>query len=232
VARGDLGVETSSADVPLMQKDIIRLSGLFGMPDITATQMLQSMIDNPRPTRAEACDVANAVFDGTDAVMLSGETASGKYPVEAVRTMAEIAAKAETRLADFGRGLGTGLREERSVAGATAVAACVAAREVGAKVIACLTRSGRTATLVSQLRPEAAIVALTPSEAAYYRMALPWGVQAVRVPETPAEELSRVAERALRHGGWARPGDVVVLLTGDTVAAGATNTMRLMKIGG
>ena len=230
VARGDLGVETSSADVPVLQKQIIRRSGEFGKIDITATQMLQSMIDHPRPTRAEACDVANAIFDGTDALMLSAETAIGRYPVEAVRTMAEIAVKAEAHLDEFGRrppeaAAGT------SVARATAHAACVAAHQVGAALIACVTRSGRTAVLVSQQRPAVPIVALTPEPRTYCRLALPWGVTPLRIDEAPdPEALAAAAKQALTKAQFVRPGDRIALVTGDNLAAGGTNTMTILGI--
>ena len=231
VARGDLATETSIADVPVFQKRITRLSGRKGRPDITATEMLQSMVENPRPTRAEACDVANAVFDGTDALMLSGETAMGKYPVEAVLTMSTIAERAERELAVYGRDLGADTGDG-SVAGVTAHAACVAAREVGARLIACVTRTGRTAVRLSQLRPTVPIVALTPDPRAYRRLALPWGVIPVRTEEaSDARELRLATEAALLREGGCAPGDLVVLVTGDTVTAGATNTIHVIRLG-
>ena len=232
VARGDLAIETSIADVPVFQKRIIRLSGQKGRPDITATEMLQSMIENPRPTRAEACDVANAVFDGTDALMLSGETAMGRDPVAAVRTMAAIAERAERELETYGRDL-CEVPHDGSVAGVTAHAACVAAREIGARLIACVTRTGRTAVRVSQRRPRIPIVALTPDPRAYRRLALPWGVTAVRIEEAAnTGDLRRVTESALLKAGGAKAGDLVVLVTGDTIATGATNTIHVIRLAG
>ena len=231
VARGDLGVETSSADVPLLQKRIIRRSGEMGRPDITATEMLQSMMENPRPSRAEACDVANAVFDGTDALMLSGETAAGKYPIEAVRAMSAIAAKAETAIAGRGRPAGQPADAGASITHVTARAASLAAREIQARLIACLTRSGRTAVLVSQQRPLIPIVALTPEATTYRRLALPWGVTPILIEEIERpESMRRLAEEALRSRGLASPGDRVVIVTGDTVTSGATNTIRIIHI--
>ena len=231
VARGDLGVETSSADVPIMQKDIIRASNRRRRLDITATQMLQSMVENPRPTRAEACDVANAVFDGTDAIMLSGETAAGKYPVESVAAMGEIALRAEGRLADLGRLPAFSASGREDASEATVCAAALAARASGARLIACMTRSGRTAVLLSQLRPETPVVGLTPEPAAYRRLALAWGVVPVLTEEAkdPAD-LARVAQAALKREDLAGPGDAVVLVAGRATASGATNTMRIIEV--
>jgi pyruvate kinase len=230
VARGDLGVETSSAEVPLLQKRIIRRSSELGKIDITATQMLESMIQNPRPTRAEACDVANAVFDGTDAVMLSGETAVGRYPVQTVRTLADIAAHAETEMPQYGRTGGCSGGATGSILHATACAACLAARELDARAIVCLTRSGRTAVVVSQQRPESPILALTPDPATYRRLALPWGVMPMRIEDVPdADGLVPAAQKALAASGLVASGDTVVLIAGGSVAAGATNTVRILK---
>jgi len=232
VARGDLGVETSSAEVPLLQKRILAVAGRYAKPDITATQMLESMIENPRPRRSEATDVANAIFDGTDALMLSGETAIGKYPVEAVETMSRIAQTAEQHLAEYGRPsqrLSPGARS--SVAEAAAHAACVAAREIGARMIAVFTLSGRTATLVAALRPEAPIVAFTPHEETCRRLALAWGVQPERMEYVEsAAELDAAATRRIRQNAMVSEGDLVVMLTGATELAGVTNTMRIYKV--
>ena len=194
--------------------------------------MLQSMIENPRPTRAEASDIANAIFDGTDAVMLSGETAVGKYPVESVRVMAEIALKAESCLGEFGRPPPESSGEQKSVTHATAHAACQAARDAGAEAIACLTRSGRTAVLVSQRRPLMPVIALTPEPATYRRLSLAWGVTPLLVRDVvdPAA-LAATAQRSLRKTGLVAEGDIVVLITGRTVSSGATNTLRIVRIG-
>jgi len=232
VARGDLGVETSSAEVPLLQKKILALAGGMARPDITATEMLQSMISNPRPTRAEATDVANAIFDGTDALMLSGETAIGKYPVEAVRVMARIAATAEPHLKEYGRAGGKAeARVGSGVDRATAHAACLAARELGARGIAVFTRSGRTAFLVSANRPDAPIVAFTPHETTYRRLALAWGVTPKLMSYVASPEAFAAAtDRSVRESGIAAEGDLVAIVTGTTDLAGVTNTMRILKV--
>lgn len=232
VARGDLAVETSSAEVPLLQKRILAMAGRCAKPDITATQMLETMVSNPRPSRAEATDVANAIFDGTDALMLSAETAVGKYPVAAVRTMARIALTAEAHLAEYGRPAAAPTAGSKaSVAETTAHAACVAAREIGACGIALFTRSGKTAALVAALRPEVQVVAFTPYEETYRRMALAWGVQPVLTEYVEnAEELEAMATRRVRESEFAREGDLIVMLTGTTALAGATNTMRILEV--
>jgi len=257
VARGDLGVETSSADVPLLQKQIILESNRLGKIDITATQMLGSMTDSPTPSRAEACDVANAIFDGTDAVMLSNETAAGRFPLQAVRTMARIALKAETGLAQYSRLPGDHLlfrgkrclspypdsllpREDQPVPAQTGLAvtqasvhaACLAAADLNARAIVVFTRSGRTAVCVSQCRPLAPIVAFTPDPKAYRRLALAWGVRPYLTHEVAdADDLIRHQEDRLRRLAIARPGDVVVMLAGTTDMPGASNIMKIHQVG-
>ena len=233
VARGDLGVETSTAEVPLLQKRILSVAGRHAKPDITATQMLEAMVSNPRPTRAEAADVANAVFDGTDALMLSAETALGKYPVEAVRTMGQIAAMAEQHLSEYGRTVGReGGQEAAGVADAVVDAACLAARRVGGRAIGVFTLSGRTAHLVAARRPDVPIVAFTPNEDAYRRLALAWGVRPIlsEFIESP-EELVNTLDRHLTESGLVRKGEAVVMLTGATNMPGATNIMRIHRVG-
>jgi pyruvate kinase len=232
VARGDLAVETSNGDVPILQKRLIAMSNSHAKIDITATQMLQSMVDNPRPTRAEVCDVANAVFDGTDAVMLSAETAAGKYPVESVTTMAEIAVRAEENLPLFGRvtppAVNTGLTAEE----ATARAACVAAQELGAKGIAVLTASGRSAVRTSQRRPNAPIFAFTPEPKALRRLSLVWGAIPLLAPNPPSVEMAvKMVESKLISEGLAQRGDTIVLTAGSSMLPGATNMMRILKLG-
>jgi pyruvate kinase len=232
VARGDLGVETSSADVPILQKRLIALSNQFSKMDITATQMLQSMTANPRPTRAEACDVANAVFDGTDALMLSAESATGKYPVEVVHTMAQIAARAEENLEAFGRRFPDPPAEKLTVSEATARAACLAARELRAAAIAVLTRSGRSALITSQRRPLVPIIAVTPSPRTVRRLSLVWGVTPVLLPEARSVDdmMANLQVRLLRSGLVQR-GQTVVVTAGTTMLPGATNMMRVLKVG-
>ena len=233
VARGDLGVETSAAEIPLLQKRILAVAGRYGKPDITATQMLETMVANPQPSRAEATDVANAVFDGTDALMLSAETAIGKYPVEAVRMMAEIATRAEQHLAEYGRPMTrppTG--RPATVAEGTVHAACTAADEIGARALAVFTLSGRTAGLVAARRPKVPILAFTPHEQTYRRLALTWGISPARseLVNSP-DALIATADRLLRETELVREGDLVVMLTGSTAVPGMTNIMRIHRVG-
>jgi len=232
VARGDLGVETSAAEVPLLQKRILSMAGRMAKPDITATQMLETMVANPQPTRAEATDIANSVFDGTDAVMLSEETAVGKYPVKAVRTMAEITMMAEEHLSEYERPVNRDLTAPVSVAKATVHAACAAARAISAAAIAVFTLSGRTAFLVAGVRPSVPVVAFTPEETTYNRLSLAWGVKPMRTEFVKSpDQLVAVADRNLCAEGFVKPGDSVVLLTGTTTVQGATNIMRIHRVG-
>ena len=180
VARGDLGVEIPAEEVPLLQKRIIKKCNLLGKPVITATQMLDSMIRNPRPTRAEASDVANAIFDGTDAIMLSGETAIGKYPVEAVKTMARIAEKTEEALPDQNFP-DDSLLIKPTITGSIGHATHTVARELGAVAIITPTTSGSTTRMVARYRPKAPIVAATPDPRVLHQLLLVWGAQPVLV---------------------------------------------------
>jgi pyruvate kinase len=232
VARGDLGVELAVEQVPPLQKTIIARANARGVPVITATQMLESMVSSPRPTRAEASDVANAVFDGTDAVMLSQETAIGTYPVEAVATMGRIAEQAESTPsllhpppAPSGGPL--------DVAATTCKAAVQAAADLGARAIVAFTDSGATARLVSRFRPRAPIVGLTPHEATRRRMAMYWGVLALP-PVDPSLELGemvRQADQRLRAGEVAGEGDLIVLVAGTPGQRAATNRMIVHRLG-
>ena len=230
IARGDLAVETSPEAVPLIQKRIIRLCNERRVIVITATQMLESMTASPRPTRAEASDVANAVLDGTDAVMLSGETASGRYPVEAVETMARIVAAAEQGLEQAPIPAQT--PSPAPFPAAVCAAGARAARETGAKVVVAFTESGATARLLSKERPPVPIVAYTPHDAVRRRMALYWGVlpRAMRtIPNT--DELIRELERSLREEKLAGSGDRIVILLGAPAGTrGGTNLMKLHTI--
>jgi len=231
VARGDLGVELSPAQVPTAQKTIIATANARGVPVITATQMLESMVANPRPTRAEASDVANAIFDGTDAVMLSEETATGAYPVEAVQMMAEIAVEAEAALPRWGR---SAPREPHTRDNALAIgrAACELAGDRDVVAIAAFTRSGRTARLISKERPRVPILAFTPDERICRRLALLWGVIPYQVLEVcSVEEMVTQVEHALTLAGYAGPGDQVVLVGGLPVTAQTpTNFVKLHQI--
>ncbi len=233
VARGDLGVELGPEDVPVLQKRIIAACIEAGRPVITATQMLESMIEFSRPTRAEASDVANAIFDGTDAVMLSAETASGRFPVEAVATMDRIARRTEQELhlhcSDHRK-----LSRHRDLYAAASVhAAAVAAEDLAAKAIVVFTISGRTAGLVSQLRPPMPIYAFTPDRAAYRRLAMTWGVQPLFLEHAEnTDVLVERGENVLLERGLVARGDPVVMITGTTTLTGATNLVKLHRIGG
>jgi pyruvate kinase len=230
VARGDLGVEIGTEEVPTVQKKIIAAANAAGRVVITATQMLESMIDNPRPTRAEASDVANAILDGTDAVMLSGESAVGRFPVQTVETMARIADYTEehatTRTTERTcRGRGTAIT--RSLA---RVAASVA-NELGCKIIMALTESGVTAQLTSGFRPRVPVVAVTGDEAVCRRLALWWGVLPVRRQEAESgDELQAKAEARLKALGLAGEGDTVLILSGHSDLAAATNMLRVHEV--
>lgn len=231
VARGDLGVETSVADVPLLQKKILLATGRLGKPDITATQMLETMISNPRPSRAEAADVANAVFDGTDAVMLSAETAVGKYPVEAVRTMSEIAERAERHLAEYGIiSHREGIQEALGVEQGTVLAACRAAAEIKAAAIVVFTISGRTAFRVASRKPLIPIFALTPKEQTVRQLALAWGVTPIRTELAEnAGAFQSIANQSLKGSGLSQ-GDLVVILSGSTTTRGGTNIIKIHRL--
>ncbi|MCR1899160.1 pyruvate kinase [Irregularibacter muris] len=232
VARGDLGVEIPPEEVPLVQKMIIRKCNKAGKPVITATQMLDSMIRNPRPTRAEVTDVANAIFDGTDAIMLSGETAAGKFPVEAVRTMDRIARKTENSL-NYKEMLKTLDPAEISVTDSISHATCTTAQELGASAIITATASGHTARMVSKYRPESPILAFTPDAKVVRRLTLVWGVYPVLIQDfTSTDELfDHSVHRALEEGlvQW---GDLVVITAGIPLGIkGTTNLIKVHTIG-
>lgn len=228
IARGDLGVELPPERVPPAQKLITRKANAKGKPVITATQMLESMITNPRPTRAEASDVANAIFDGTDAIMLSGETASGNYPIEAVRMMDRIATVAESSISyDVLR-----KHDLPTSAHAIAHAACDMAVDMKAKAIATFTKTGSTARLISQFRPPNPIVALTQHMHVYRSMALIWGVTPLMLTEvSDSESTLAMVEDTLLSKGMAAPGDNVIITGGLPIAArGPANFVKLSII--
>jgi len=228
VARGDLGVEMGPEKVPLIQKRIIERTNLRGKIVITATQMLESMISQPRPTRAEASDVANAVLDGTDALMLSGETASGAHPIEAVRTMARIIGEIEAS-AYYRQNIDSPQIELAVSANAIARAAVVSARTLKARTIAVVSESGGAARLMSDYRPEADIVALTTDEVTFRRLALYWGVTPVMIaPSATTDELIDQVEAVLSTRGLARSGESVVITMGVPVGSGTTT--NLLKV--
>ena len=228
VARGDLGVETPAEEVPFHQKRIIRACNQAGKPVITATQMLQSMIENPRPTRAEASDVVNAILDGTDAVMLSGETAVGEYPIEAAEMMATICANAEAHLSHAGLAYG-GSRAHETVTGAISRAAVEIAQEVVAAVVITATMSGTTARMVARHRPSVPIVAVTPSQTTLHRLALVWGVVPVLVPEFgTTDEMVRTMVQAALEQALVTEGDLVVLTAG--IPFGSSRRTNMLKV--
>lgn len=232
VARGDLGVETSAEEVPFHQKRIIRASNQAGKPVITATQMLQTMIEHPTPTRAEASDVANAVLDGTDAVMLSGETAVGAYPVEAAQTMARICANAEAHLS-LERFLYELECPRGSVTGAISRATVEIAAEIGARAILTATMSGTTARMVARYRPPVPIIAATPNPRTLMRLALVWGVTPVPVaPFTTTDEMVVRMIQAALQTGLVQKGDRVVLTAGVPFGGeGRTNMLQVHTVG-
>jgi pyruvate kinase len=230
VARGDLGVEMSPESVPVVQKNIIARARENRRPVITATQMLESMTENPRPTRAEASDVANAIFDGSDAVMLSAETATGKYPVEAVSMMSRIIEEAEASIQEFPRPAGT---ERLKVAETVAELVCHASRELHMKVIAVFTHSGFTARLVSRYRPLVPIVAFAPEVATRRRMALLWGVTPRSIVDIKKiDALPAIAEKRLLEERLVKKGDVIGIVAGTPMGVrGTTNFMKFHVIG-
>jgi pyruvate kinase len=234
VARGDLGVEIPAEDVPIIQKMLIRRCNEAGKPVITATQMLESMMVNPRPTRAEATDVANAIMDGTDAIMLSGETASGKYPLEAVKMMATLARRTEAAL-DYGVVMRA--RDEScsliSTTDAISHATVQVAFELNAAAIITSTETGYTARMVSKYRPQAAIVAVTPKEKMVRRMLLLWGVQPVFVAQSSnTDDMMSNAVTGALSSGWIKMGDLVVITAGIPVGiTGTTNMIRVHTVG-
>lgn len=230
VARGDLGVELSAERVPLVQKKIIRACNEAGKPVITATQMLESMILHARPTRAETSDVANAILDGTDAVMLSGETASGGYPVEAVRTMAKIALDIER--SELWRLPPIRSLHSNNIPEAVAEAACHAASTLKAKALVVFTQSGGTAALISKFRPQLPIIAFTPFPDIQRRLSLFWGVNSCPIGSMGGtNQQIKVGETALLAAGF-KKGDVIVITMGVPIEAkGSTNLMKIHKLG-
>jgi pyruvate kinase len=230
VARGDLGVEVAPEKVPPIQKYVIRRALDFRRPVITATQMLESMIQNPRPTRAEASDVANAIFDGTDAVMLSGETAVGKYPREAVQMMARIVCEAEAAnlhpLTPEHR-----LHKQHSMPEMICESMAHAVRDLNIRAIAVFTETANTARILSKYRPAADIYAFTFTEAVHNRLNALWGVTPMRCSAgLSVERMAEVAESELRRLDAVAPGDVLGLVAGTQPVVGATNFMRLIAV--
>ncbi|WP_087842557.1 pyruvate kinase [Lactiplantibacillus plantarum] len=232
VARGDMGVEIPAENVPLVQKSLIKKCNALGMPVITATQMLDSMQENPRPTRAEASDVANAVFDGTDATMLSGESANGLYPVESVAMMAKIDEKAENTLAENGT-LQLNRFDKTSVTETIGIAIARAAKNLNIKTIVAATESGYTAKMISKYRPNADILAITFDERTQRGLMVNWGVQPIvaEKPETTDDMFDLAASKAVELG-FAKEGDLILITAGVPVGErGTTNIMKIQLIG-
>jgi pyruvate kinase len=232
VARGDLGVELPLEQVPAIQKSAISHANARGKIVVVATQMLESMVQNPRPTRAEASDVANAVFDGADALMLSGETASGAYPVETLQMMVRIVNQAE-RSPAFQAALRPHLIKDHALfPNAISKATVEAAEDTGSRLIVAFTESGNTARLISDYRPNARIIAMTPHQDTYNRLATYWGVEPVRVPAVHSTDaMLKQANRILVERNFARPGEIVVLTSGVPIGVvGSTNMLKLHRI--
>ena len=228
VARGDLGVEIPTEEIPVVQKMMIAKCNKAGKPVITATQMLDSMMRNPRPTRAEVTDVANAIYDGTDAIMLSGETAAGKYPVEAVKIMATIAKRTEETL-NYDNLLEKNSRNNETVTDAISHATCTTAVNLNASAIITSTSSGHTARMVSKCRPKCPIIATTNDEKVMRRLALTWGVYPVKAEV--AGNTDEVIENSIetsKNAGYINNGELVVITAG--VPVGISGTTNLIKV--
>ncbi len=232
VARGDLGVEIPPENVPAVQKMMIKKCNKAGKPVITATQMLDSMIRNPRPTRAEASDVANAIYDGTDATMLSGETAMGDYPVESVETMARIAVETEKQLRYDQLMDREGLEVRNTITDSISYATCKSAYELDAAAIITSTQSGYTAKMVSKYRPFTPIIAVTPNEKSFNRLVLSWGVKPVLADITKStDEMLEESIGAVLKAGYVEKNDVVVITAGTPIGeAGTTNLLKVAVV--
>ncbi len=230
VARGDLGVEMSLERVPVVQKEIIARARELRRPVITATQMLESMTQNPRPTRAEASDVANAIFDGSDALMLSAETAAGRYPVESVQMMARIIKEAESSVREFPRPAPSA---QLKVAETTSELICHASRELNMKAIAVFTKSGSTAQLISKYRPHTPIIAFSPEAETRRRLSLFWGVLPRSIADTrDIGGLTAMAEKRLVEEKLVRRGDIIGIVAGTPMGIpGTTNFMKFHVVG-
>ena len=235
IARGDMGVEIPLEDVPVIQKEIINKVYNAGKQVITATQMLDSMMKNPRPTRAETTDVANAIYQGTSAIMLSGETAAGKYPVEALRTMVKIALRTESDIA-YNKEFSILSREHESVINMTTAishATCMTAIDLGAKAIITVSRSGNTARMISKYRPGCMIVGCSPEEHTCRQLNMSWGITPVHIKEEYSMEILLLhATEAAERAGYVKKGDVVVLTAGVPLGrSGNTNLIKATVVG-
>lgn len=232
VARGDLGIEIPIQRVPIVQKEIIQKCNRLGKPVIVATQMLESMVNSPRPTRAEVTDVANAIFDGADALMLSEETAVGSYPVEAVSMMSQIALEAETALPYEEILTNKGKDLQPQTDDAISYAACHTAHQLGAAAIIAFTSSGSTARRVAKYRPKVPILAITPSQVTQRQLSLSWGVRAFQIPEpSKIAMLFTRGARVAKRTGLAQDGDLVVITGGVPIGvSGSTNLLKVEKV--
>ena len=232
VARGDLAVEVGQSRLPRSQKRIINLCNQLGKPVITATQMLDSMVENPRPTRAEITDVANAVLDGTDALMLSAESASGKYPFKAIRTMHEIIVEVENNEESYYK---ISLDNELlSTPAAIAASSALSALKLNATAIVCLTTSGKTAQIIAGFRPKAQIIAITTETEVLNRLEITWGLQTLHLnPYTSLKDVLSQVEKLLIVNGLAKTGDRIILTLGQPIADhGKTNSLHVHVLGG
>ena len=233
IARGDMGVEIPFEEIPIIQKRMIKAATMAGRQVITATQMLESMVHNPRPTRAEITDVANAIYDGTSATMLSGETASGKYPVEAVKTMARIAERAENDIDYRKRFLERSMAESsETITDAISHATCLIALNMHAAAIVTVTKSGTTAKMISRFRPNMPIIACTPDASTYRQLSLSWGVTPVLIGEERITDvLFEHAVDASVDTGIISKGDLVVLTAGVPLSiSGTTNLIKVVHV--
>ena len=233
VARGDLGVEIDFTELPGIQKNIIERSFSFGKPIVTATQMLDSMIVNPRPTRAEISDVANAIYDGTSAIMLSGETAAGAYPVEALKTMSAIAERTEQENHSRFAPLTESTNGKISVSDATAHAACLTAKDVNAAAIVTVSESGNTARLLSKYRPEQPIIACVMKEQVQRQLALSWGITPLMMSLAHStDELIEMSTSLAKENGYLHNGELAVVTAGVPVGvSGTTNMIKIHMVG-
>ena len=232
VARGDMGVEIPLEEVPVIQKQMIKKAVMMGKHVITATQMLESMITNPRPTRAETADVANAIYDGTTAIMLSGESAAGAYPIEAVRTMAKIAERTEQDIDYRGRLKKIDFYGDTDITTAISHATCTTAMDLNASAIITVTMSGFTAAMISRYKPGCPIIGCSSNPRVCRQLALSWGVTPVLIEkEETADDLFEKATRAAEKAGYIKKGDIVVLTAGVPLGiSGKTNMIRVIEV--
>lgn len=233
IARGDMGVEIPFEEIPIIQKNIIKTASMAGKQVVTATQMLESMVLHPRPTRAEITDVANAIYDGTSVIMLSGETANGKYPVEAVKTMALIAERTENDINYKKRFFVDNMYQDaHDITDAISHATCLIAYNLNAKAIITVTKSGTTAYMISRFRSDIPIIACTPDSTVWRQMSLSWGVTGLMVGEEKIMEV--LFDRAIntaKHAGLVNAGDLVVLTTGIPLSqSGSTNLIKVTHV--